>query len=108
MKALLIPAILFSFVILAFSQDRPPTNTTRSIDLPVIPTELRPGEGREKVEFLCVICHSTDYIPMQPEFSRAQWTAIVNKMIKVLGAPIEEKDANLIINYLAANYGSGK
>lgn len=105
LKILLISTILLLIVVLAFAQDRGAVSPIRSIDLPVIQTELRPGEGKEKVESLCAICHSTDYIPMQPRFSKAQWQAIVNKMIKVLGAPIGESDAGLIINYLAMNYG---
>ena len=44
---------------------------------------------------------------MQPPFSRATWTAEVNKMIKVMGAPINEDDAKTIINYLVATYGTG-
>jgi hypothetical protein len=31
----------------------------------------------------------------------------VNKMIKVFGAQIEPADTKVIIDYLAANYGSG-
>ena len=106
MKILLIFTVLFSSVLFALSQDRTPNATVRSIHLPDIRTDLKPGEGREKAESLCVICHSLDYIPMQPGFSKAQWAAIGNKMIKVFGAPINEADANLIINYLAEKYGS--
>jgi hypothetical protein len=108
MKVLLIFTVLFSSVLLAFSQDRPSTASIRSIHLPDIRSDLKPGEGRDKAESLCVICHSLDYIPMQPGFSKTQWAAIVNKMIKVLGAPINETDANLIIDYLSENYGSKK
>ena len=78
-----------------------------SIELPIIQTELKPGPGLDKVTTLCNICHSVDYITMQPAFPRATWTAEVNKMIKVMGAPINEEDAKTIINYLAAEYGTG-
>ncbi len=78
-----------------------------SIELPVIQTELKPGPGLDKVSTLCNICHSVDYITMQPPFPRATWTAEVNKMIKVMGAPINEEDAKTIINYLATEYGTG-
>jgi hypothetical protein len=33
------------------------------------------------------------------------WTAEVNKMINVFGAPIPAEDAKAIIEYLVANYG---
>ncbi len=77
------------------------------IELPVIQTELKSGPGLDKVSTLCNICHSVDYITMQPAFPRATWTAEVNKMIKVMGAPINEEDAKTIINYLATEYGTG-
>ncbi len=81
--------------------------TLRSITLPVIHTELKEGEGRITVETRCAICHSLDYIPMQPKLNRAQWTATVSKMIKVFGAPVSAEDAEKIISYLAAGYGTG-
>src|SRR5512138_1745554 len=71
-----------------------------SIDLPAIPVDLKPGDGKDRTAALCNICHSLDYITMQPPFSRSQWTATVNKMIKVMGGPINEEDAKTIINYL--------
>ena len=37
----------------------------------------------------CIACHSVDYIPMNSRFlDKAGWTADVNKMINVFGAPI--------------------
>ncbi len=38
---------------------------------------------------------------------RKIWQAEVNKMINVLGAPIESNDAAAIVDYLVKNYGSG-
>jgi sulfite dehydrogenase (cytochrome) subunit B len=83
------------------------TDTVRSINLPAIRIELKEGEGRVKAETFCNICHSTDYITTQPKFPRAQWTATVNKMIKVFGAPVGEEDAKIIITYVVVNYGTG-
>ncbi len=82
-------------------------NSIHSIALPNIQTELKAGEGREKAQTLCAICHSLDYITMQPTLTRAQWAATVNKMIK-LGAPINKNDAQKIISYLTMQYGSRK
>ncbi len=81
--------------------------TVHSITIPAIRIELKEGEGRAKVETYCNICHSVDYITMQPKFPRAQWTATVNKMIKTFGAPIPQEDAGTIISYLSAQYGTG-
>lgn len=110
MKKLII--LFLSFTILAigfaYAQDPGAKGTVHQINLPVIKTELKPGEGRDRVEGFCSVCHSLDYITMQPKAPKTQWTATVNKMIKVMGAPIPENDAQVIINYLAANYGTGE
>jgi cytochrome c5 len=67
---------------------------------------LRDGPGRQLVEANCVMCHSLDYIPMNaPILDRKGWEGSVNKMIKVMGAPIGEEDARAIVDYLASRYG---
>jgi cytochrome c5 len=67
---------------------------------------LRDGPGRQLVEASCIMCHSLDYIPMNSPFlDRKGWEASVNKMIKVMGAPIAEADAQKIVDYLAGQYG---
>lgn len=70
------------------------------------PLRLGDGPGRQLVEANCVMCHSLDYIPMNSPFlDRKGWEASVNKMIKVMGAPIAEADAQKIVDYLADQYG---
>ena len=67
---------------------------------------LRDGPGRPLVEANCVMCHSLDYIPMNSPFlDRKGWEASVNKMIKVMGAPVAEADAQKIVDYLTGQYG---
>jgi mono/diheme cytochrome c family protein len=67
---------------------------------------LRDGPGRQLVEANCVMCHSLDYIPMNSPFlDRKGWEASVGKMIKMMGAPIAEPDAQKIVDYLASQYG---
>jgi mono/diheme cytochrome c family protein len=67
---------------------------------------LKAGEGRALVEANCVMCHSLDYVPMNSVFlDRKGWEASVNKMIKVMGAPIRQEDIAPIIDYLTRNYG---
>lgn len=67
---------------------------------------LRDGPGRQLVEANCVMCHSLDYIPMNSPFlDRKGWETSVNKMIKIMGAPIAEADAQIIVDYLAGQYG---
>ena len=104
-KMILIMAVLAMTAGLAFSGTG---DSVKSIDLPVVKTELADGPGKEKAEKFCGLCHSLDYITMQPRADRAQWAGTVNKMIKVFGAPVKEEDAKVIIDYLATAYGNGK
>lgn len=68
--------------------------------------QLKAGAGREQVEANCVACHSLDYIGMNSPFlDRKGWEGTVNKMIKIMGAPVSEADARAIVDYLQANYG---
>ena len=68
--------------------------------------DLKKAPGLDKVEGHCGACHSLDYIEMNSPFlSPASWDAVVTKMIKAFGAPIEEPDAKIIADYLKANYG---
>ncbi len=70
------------------------------------PVILKNGKGKETVENVCSGCHSLDYIRINAPFlSRQTWTAEVDKMIKVYGAPVSEADASAIVDYLTANYG---
>lgn len=68
---------------------------------------LKPGAERELVSARCVICHSVDYIIMNsPIQGRAGWETTVNKMVKVMKAPITPEELTAIVRYLDANYGA--
>ena len=67
---------------------------------------LKEGEGKPLVEANCSMCHSLDYIQMNSTFlDRKGWESSVNKMIKVMGAPIRADDLGAIVEYLNHNYG---
>ena len=67
---------------------------------------LAAGEGVERVQASCAMCHSLDYIVMNSPFQdRAGWDKTVTKMVKVMGAPVPPEDALAIVDYLTANYG---
>ena len=67
---------------------------------------LKEGQGKNLVVSQCAMCHSLDYITMNATIlDRAGWEKTVGKMINVMGAPIDEADKQLIIDYLARNYG---
>ncbi len=71
------------------------------------PVPLKEGTGREAVANYCGACHSLDYPRINSPFLNHQgWEAEVNKMIKVFGAPVEAADVEIIVNYLAKNYGT--
>ncbi|HTT49448.1 MAG TPA: cytochrome c [Pseudolabrys sp.] len=68
--------------------------------------KLKQAPGVDKVEANCQACHSLAYIPMNSPFLNAGgWDAEVNKMIKAMGAPIDDADAKAIKDYLTKNYG---
>lgn len=68
--------------------------------------KLAPGDGVERVQANCAMCHSLDYIVMNSPFQdRAGWEKTVTKMVKVMGAPLPPEDAAAVVDYLAANYG---
>jgi mono/diheme cytochrome c family protein len=68
--------------------------------------ELKDAPGKVVVEANCGACHGLDYILMNSPFLSAKvWEAEVGKMIKTYGAPIEEADAKIILDYLGENYG---
>ena len=68
---------------------------------------FRPGPNLEVVQGNCGACHSADYVltqPQGPKYKKEFWEAEVTKMIKVYGAPIDEKDVPKIVEYLTATY----
>ena len=67
---------------------------------------LKDAAGRAATENICSGCHSLDYIRINAPFmNRQTWTASVNKMVQMFGAPIAANDQAAIIDYLATNYG---
>lgn len=62
--------------------------------------------GRDVVYVNCRACHSVDYVVINAGIpDRAGWEASITKMRKVMGAPISDADAAVILDYLATNYG---
>jgi mono/diheme cytochrome c family protein len=77
----------------------------QSYQLPDETAALKPGLGAEVARSNCSACHSAEYINYQPsKKGPAFWDAEVQKMIKAYHAPIDEKDAKTISEYLARTY----
>ncbi len=80
----------------------------KSIELPEETARLKQSShpGYQVALQKCSICHSADYINLQPPaMNLKQWTAEVVKMQHTYGAPITNDEAQLIGEYLATNYG---
>lgn len=70
--------------------------------------EVQPdaATGEALVQGHCNTCHGTDYIVMNSPFlDEAKWAAVVDKMVKVFGAPIDAENQKVIVRYLAGRYG---
>ena len=80
----------------------PSVSAAKSITIPHDEPYLPQLRGHDAFVSNCVICHTPRYISSQPNFERSVWTAVVNKMINVYGAPIAASDVPAIVNYLVA------
>jgi hypothetical protein len=73
--------------------------------LPEAPAALPSAPGREAVMLACGVCHTPNYITLQPPFAREIWIAEVTKMRKTYMAPIPDDKVDEIVNYLVAVRG---
>ena len=73
--------------------------------LPVETAKFKPGPGVALATGQCLLCHSADYISMQPSLDRAGWTASVQKMREKYGAPIPTNQVEGLVDYLVKTYG---
>ncbi len=81
---------------------------TVTITLPPESIALKAGAGLDQTQTACRLCHSLDYITMQPGGGAGQWQGVVTKMMKVFGAPLSDQDAKAIAEYLATHYGPAR
>jgi cytochrome c len=84
------------------------STSTADIELPAETATLKFSTlpGYEVATQKCVICHSADYINLQPPgMSLNQWTSELVKMQHAYGAPIDDQDIKLIAIYVTATYG---
>ena len=80
-----------------------------SIDLPTDTARLKDAPGVDVAQRQCSICHSLDYIAIQPpDKPYAFWKAEVEKMKKVYGAALPDDQIEPIAKYLTRAYGDGK
>lgn len=81
----------------------------RTITLPAETAVYRASDlpGYQLVQRNCVLCHSAQYVTMQPPTSpRGYWDATVRKMKKPFGAPFPDEDVAAMVDYLVKTYGA--
>ncbi|MBY0526948.1 MAG: hypothetical protein K2R98_26380 [Gemmataceae bacterium] len=66
------------------------------LDEPIPPV----GPHRQVFQASCTICHSTRLILTQPNLNERQWMAVVDKMVKAYGAPLNEEQQRQVLTYL--------
>ena len=76
-----------------------------SVDLPPDDAMFPNGSAADTTNGNCLACHSADMVLNQPAMPRAQWHAVVDKMRTTYKAPIDPKDVDPILDYLASVKG---
>src|ERR1700692_826493 len=71
------------------------------VDLPTGDRMFPDGPGADAANNNCLACHSAGMVLNQPALSKAQWRAEVEKMRTAYKAPIDPKDVDAIVDYLA-------
>ncbi|WP_295023206.1 sulfite:cytochrome C oxidoreductase subunit B [Sulfurimonas sp.] len=79
-----------------------------NIEVPYVSYSIKMGKGFEEVNTNCLMCHSFGYFINQGPQPRAFWREKIIRMVDAFKAPISDKDAKTIENYLTTYYGNGK
>jgi competence protein ComEA len=74
-----------------------------AIIAPALAQTLPDGEGRDTVREICTRCHDLSPITGSGGFSREDWDAVIKNMI-IMGASIDAREAEQILNYLSKNF----
>jgi len=75
------------------------------IQLPPEVNAFKQDVGAELANAQCLICHSVEYISLQPPMTRAFWKSSVQKMRQKYGAAIPDEQVEALADYLTRNYG---
>src|SRR5580765_670355 len=62
--------------------------------------------GVEIANAQCLICHSVEYVTIQPPLPKTFWKGSIQKMQQKYGAPIPEDQVEPLADYLTRNYGA--
>ncbi len=76
------------------------------IELPQETAAFKPAPGSEIANARCLVCHSADYVMIQPRLSRAFWQGSIVKMRQKYGADIPDVESEPLLDYLVNSYGA--
>jgi cytochrome c5 len=80
--------------------------TARVIRLPKPKVNMPDGPNKELVMVQCAMCHTPQYITLQPPLSKDAWTASITKMRTTFSGPIPEDQVPKILEYVLAVNGA--
>lgn len=83
----------------------PITLHSERITLPQTHREFPGGKDAKLANDYCRICHSADFVYVQPPLSKKDWHAEVVKMQKVYKCPLPDKDVDALVAYLYSQNG---
>ena len=96
-----LPAVLVAFCAVAGAHaDDKLVLKSVSIDLPN-GDRMFEGPGSDAANNNCLACHSAGMVLNQPALSKVQWRTEAEKMRTAYKAPIDPKDVDAIVDYLA-------
>jgi mono/diheme cytochrome c family protein len=70
------------------------------------PGTLPPGKGKAIVQRICISCHALKVVTAK-RASKEQWSVLVDQMIS-RGAELDDDEVEVIVDYLARNFGTTK
>lgn len=73
--------------------------------LPSDPFSFQGGPGSAIASSYCGICHSAEYIYMQPPHSKERWGKIIHKMKTAFGCSISDDQIPTLVEYLVGQNG---
>jgi len=78
------------------------------IQLPPETTAFKQDLGAEIANAQCLICHSVEYVAMQPPMPLTFWKSSIQKMQQKYGAIIPDEQVEPLVGYLVKTYGTEK
>jgi sulfite dehydrogenase len=76
------------------------------IRLPPEVAVFKQDAGVEIANAQCLVCHSVEYVTIQPPLPRSFWKGSIQKMQQKYGASIPEQQVEPLADYLTRNYGA--